>query len=237
MNVMRFTIIEPNHVISFVAPWNALKALTAACSSKITPTDFTMLLEAASKYDTGLGKYVFDNLAIFDENNASLANDSEPLSALLEQQLNELLASKYQANREKQSYISSFGEVEVEAGETISPADSTPTAATSFSEIESSESEVEITYEELAKIQREIAAKAAAYHPVFRVSDNQTRQKSQEPVGVGLVIFNLTAKRIIQVQNSFGQLQRSDRGRYHENGYPTERLYFYRLPNDWSIVP
>jgi hypothetical protein len=58
-----------------------------------------------------------------------------------------------------------------------------------------------------------------------------------QPVKVGLIIFNLRAKRIVQVQNSYGVLHRSDRGRYFENGQPTDRLYFYRLPSDWSLVP
>ena len=240
MNVLRFTVIDDAGVVSFVAPWNALKALTAGCSTKPAPETLITLLEAASKYDTGLKKYVLDNLAIFDENHAKLDPTAETLNPLLEKQLNELLANTYQTTRSNPAYKSAFGEVETEAGETNANNDNIAVNSedTSRSETETdAEEETEITYEELARIQRVIAARAESYHPVFRVTDAETRRRSQEPAGAGLIIFNLTAKRIIQVQNSLAPLQRSDRGRYHENGHPTERLYFYRLPADWSIVP
>lgn len=235
MNVMRFTVIDQAGSVSFVAPWNALKALTAGCSTKPTPAMLLTLLEAASRYDTGLKKYVLDNLAIFDENHAQL-DVSEPLNPLLEQQLNDLLANKYQTSGATQVYKSAFGEVENQEVSTNNDAEQAANAGNSENEAGENENE-EITYEELAQIQRDILVRAESYHPVFRVSDTETQQRSQEPAGAGLIIFNLKAKRIIQVQNSFGQLQRSDRGRYHENGKPTERLYFYRLPADWSIVP
>ncbi len=239
MNVMRFTVIDQEGSVSFVAPWNALKALAAGCSSKPAPATLLTLLEAASKYDTGLKKYVLDNLAIFDENHVHL-DISEPLNPLLEQQLHDLLANKYQTSGSTQVYKSAFGEVENQDTATDSDGNDESPVGTENREVEAAENEnenEEITYEELARIQRDILVRAESYHPVFRVSDTETQQRSQEAAGAGLIIFNLKAKRIIQVQNSFGQLQRSDRGRYHEHGRATERLYFYRLPADWSIVP
>lgn len=242
MNVLRFTVIDEQGVLSFVAPWNVLKALTAACSSKTAPQDFVTLIEVASKYDTGLKKYIFDNLAIFDENHAKISQEPDAtseLNPLLEKQLEELLAGKYQTSgQQNHFYQSAFGEIEREdgpAGDTSAVEAVTENSDGDSSDVEAEDSE--ITYEELGRIQRDIAARAEAYHPVFRVTDAQTREKSQEPAGAGLIIFNLKAKRIIQVQNSFSHLRTSDRGRYHEDGRPTERLYFYRLPSDWSIVP
>lgn len=86
-------------------------------------------------------------------------------------------------------------------------------------------------------MQHRAVGKDLAHLPVFRVVDDVTRNQSLEPVKIGLVIFNIPAKRIIQVQNSQALLRDSDRGRYFENGQPTDRLYFYRLPSDWTIVP
>jgi hypothetical protein len=73
--------------------------------------------------------------------------------------------------------------------------------------------------------------------PAFRVVDPITREASLEPVKAGLVIFNLKERRIIQVHNTYDDVKRSDRGRIHEGGQPTRRLYHYELPRDWSIVP
>jgi hypothetical protein len=58
-----------------------------------------------------------------------------------------------------------------------------------------------------------------------------------EPVRYGLVVFNLIARRIVQVQNSYANLERSDRGRIRVEGKPVRRLYQYSLPEEWSIVP
>ena len=58
-----------------------------------------------------------------------------------------------------------------------------------------------------------------------------------EPVGAGLVLFNLKERRIIQVQNSYAAVKRQDRGRIHEGGEPTTRLYHYKLPADWQLLP
>ncbi|MFL5731967.1 MAG: hypothetical protein ACJ78Q_02100 [Chloroflexia bacterium] len=73
--------------------------------------------------------------------------------------------------------------------------------------------------------------------PAFRVVDETTRQASLEPVKAGLVLFNLKARRIIQVHNTYADVKRRDRGRIHEGGVPTRRLYHYELPREWEIVP
>lgn len=71
----------------------------------------------------------------------------------------------------------------------------------------------------------------------FRVNNELTRRRSMEPARAGLVVINLRAKRIVQVQNSYADLQRRDRGRLRRNGRPVRALYHYELPPDWSIVP
>jgi hypothetical protein len=71
----------------------------------------------------------------------------------------------------------------------------------------------------------------------FRVLDDTTRSASLQPDRLGLVIFNLEERRIVQVQNSYGALLRQDRGRIRKESKPISRFYRYELPSDWSIVP
>lgn len=71
----------------------------------------------------------------------------------------------------------------------------------------------------------------------FDVLDERTRRASLEPARLGLVVFNLVARRIVQVQNTYANLQRSDRGRVRRDGKPVPTFYSYELPADWSIVP
>lgn len=73
--------------------------------------------------------------------------------------------------------------------------------------------------------------------PPFRVVDQRTRQLSLKPVATGLILYNLRARRIIQIQNSYAEVLRSDRGRVRQNGRPTRMLYYYKLPEEWNIVP
>jgi hypothetical protein len=73
--------------------------------------------------------------------------------------------------------------------------------------------------------------------PPFRVLNEEMRIRSLEPVGAGLVVYNLPARRIIQVQNSYAELQHQGRGRHRENGRPVQRLYHYKLPDSWTILP
>ncbi len=73
--------------------------------------------------------------------------------------------------------------------------------------------------------------------PPFRVLDDHTREVSLTPVKAGLVLFNLIQKRIIQVQNTYAEVERRDRGRIHRGGKPTQQLYNYELPPEWTILP
>ena len=73
--------------------------------------------------------------------------------------------------------------------------------------------------------------------PAFRVVDEKTRNASLQPVKAGLVLFNLKERRIIQIHNTYDNVRRQDRGRIHKGGEPTGKLYHYRLPMDWQIVP
>jgi len=193
---MRYTIIDAERTVSFVAPWNNLKALVAGCSRKPSSASLTSLLEAASSYDTNLKNYVLDGLKAFEVSfNDGEQRQKTELSPRLEQELRSLLSGQ---------------EATIEQKTTNEPPD---------------------------EAQNRAIGPELAHLPVFQVVDEVTRHQSLEPVTIGLVIFNLPAKRIIQIQNTLGVLQRSDRGRYFENGEPTERLYFYRLPDDWAMVP
>jgi len=164
MFVMRFTVIDENGTVSFVAPCNALKALVAACSK--FPADLEELLTAAMPYDSELKDHVMNGLALFDEHNG---------------------AGQYERIH---NMIDHAGEQRTE--HTL---------------------------------------------PAFRVVDETTREASLQPVKAGLVLFNLKERRIIQVHNTYDNVRRQDRGRVHKGGAPTGRLYHYKLPMDWQIVP
>jgi hypothetical protein len=82
-----------------------------------------------------------------------------------------------------------------------------------------------------------IAGNDGSRHPAFRVMDSETRQRSLVPGRLGLVVFNLKERRIIQVQNSYANLERRDRGRIRIDGEPTGMLFQYELPSDWMLVP
>ncbi len=74
-------------------------------------------------------------------------------------------------------------------------------------------------------------------HPAFRVMDTGTRQRSLVPGRLGLVVFNLKERRIIQIQNSYANLERRDRGRIRVDGEPINVLFQYELPGEWALVP
>lgn len=73
--------------------------------------------------------------------------------------------------------------------------------------------------------------------PPFRIYNDATRRASTQPGRDGTIVFNLRSKRIVQIQNSYAEIQRRDRGRIRTGGRPTRTLYYYDLPADWSIVP
>src|SRR4030042_4134680 len=49
--------------------------------------------------------------------------------------------------------------------------------------------------------------------PVFRIVDSLTREASLRPVKAGAIIFNLKAKRIVKVMNSYREIRRSGHAR------------------------
>jgi len=73
--------------------------------------------------------------------------------------------------------------------------------------------------------------------PVFRVVDDLTREASLRPVKAGAVIFNLRAKRIIQLVNSYREIRRVGHGRVFDGCRHTDAIFRYRLPEEWALVP
>ena len=73
--------------------------------------------------------------------------------------------------------------------------------------------------------------------PVFRVVDDLTREASLRPVKAGAVIFNLRAKRIVQLVNSYREIRRSGHGRIFDGRSHTSAVFRYRLPEEWALVP
>ena len=73
--------------------------------------------------------------------------------------------------------------------------------------------------------------------PVFRILDAATREYSLKPVRAGIVLFNLRDKRIVQLQNTYAEIQRKGRIRVPRTGGAPGRVYRYELPPDWSLVP
>ena len=60
---------------------------------------------------------------------------------------------------------------------------------------------------------------------------------SLRPVKAGAVIFNLKAKRIVQMVNSYREITRTGRGRIFDGSEHTGAFFSYRLPEEWALVP
>lgn len=73
--------------------------------------------------------------------------------------------------------------------------------------------------------------------PPFRVVDEETRRASLEPVKAGVVLFNLLDRRIVQVQNSYSEVQRRGRVRVYKGPRWGGEVHRYELPSSWNIVP
>jgi hypothetical protein len=73
--------------------------------------------------------------------------------------------------------------------------------------------------------------------PVFRVVDERTQEMSLRPVKAGAVVFNLRAKRIIQIQNSYREIARRGASRVYDGTRMTATVFRYRLPDEWALVP
>lgn len=71
----------------------------------------------------------------------------------------------------------------------------------------------------------------------FRVVNPALRELSLRPAALGLVIVNLVDRRIIQIEDRYGRIERQDRGRIRVDGRPVNRYYEYALPFDWTILP
>ncbi len=95
-----------------------------------------------------------------------------------------------------------------------------------------------ITDETPERIGQLFAGHAAHVSAVFRVLDERSREESFRAVRGGLILFNLKARRIVQVHNNVLKVRRRDRGRVRQGGVPVEgELYAYALPPEWSLVP
>ena len=73
--------------------------------------------------------------------------------------------------------------------------------------------------------------------PVFRVVDDLTTEASLRPVKAGAVIFNLKAKRIVQMVNSYREIRRIGHGRIFDGSDHTGAVFSYSLPEEWALVP
>jgi hypothetical protein len=90
---------------------------------------------------------------------------------------------------------------------------------------------------ELSDIHQRLREKPSAEGPVFRVLDEVTREESLRPVRAGVVLFNLRARRIVQIQNTYDELTHDGTVNYHNGKFLSIRSLPYQLPPSWSIVP
>ena len=88
-----------------------------------------------------------------------------------------------------------------------------------------------------AAVHQALAFCAPHEQPPFRVVDEATRDASLQPVKVGVVLFNLVRKRIVQIQNSYHEITRTGRGRLYDGQRLTRTVFRYQLPSEWQIVP
>lgn len=86
-------------------------------------------------------------------------------------------------------------------------------------------------------IHKQLDTLPAQETPVFRVVDERTRDASLESVKAGVVLFNLPKKRIVQIQNMYGAIERAGTVNYHNGRFLSRREFSYKLPDSWSIVP
>lgn len=91
--------------------------------------------------------------------------------------------------------------------------------------------------EDMQAIHGQLAQLSPRETPVFRVLDEVTREASLRPVRAGIVLFNLRAKRIVQIENTYEPLARAGEVNYHNGTFLSIRIYAYELPPAWSIVP
>ncbi len=90
---------------------------------------------------------------------------------------------------------------------------------------------------EYEAIHRELSENLSQRHPVFRVVDEMTRETSLRPVTAGAIIFNLRAKRIVQLDNRFKDIARNGKVTVFDGFARTNLTYNYQLPKSWKLVP
>jgi hypothetical protein len=71
----------------------------------------------------------------------------------------------------------------------------------------------------------------------IRLVDPRFREATLTPLELGIVLFNLPDRRVVQIENKYGALQRRDRGRLRREGRPVAQIYRYELSDDWSLLP
>lgn len=71
----------------------------------------------------------------------------------------------------------------------------------------------------------------------FRVLDPITREASLNPVRSGVILYNLPAHRIVQIENTYQPIRPSGHVNYHNGQFLSVRLIPYELSPDWMIVP
>ncbi|HEX2350739.1 MAG TPA: hypothetical protein VHI51_20070 [Ktedonobacterales bacterium] len=91
--------------------------------------------------------------------------------------------------------------------------------------------------DDLSDIHSQLDTLPARQTPVFRVLDAVTREASLTPVRTGVVLFNLPARRIVQIQNTYEPLAQSGEVNYHNGRFLSIRVLPYRLSSEWMIVP
>ena len=91
--------------------------------------------------------------------------------------------------------------------------------------------------DDLNHIHRQLDLLDPRHTPVFRVLDAVTREASLRSVRTGVVLFNLLAKRIVQLDNTYEPLTPSGELHYHNGRFLSRKVVVYRLPGSWSIVP
>jgi hypothetical protein len=91
--------------------------------------------------------------------------------------------------------------------------------------------------DDLSDIHQQLKTLPPRRTPVFRVLDTITREASLRPVRAGVVLFNLPAKRIVQIENTYEPLTQSGEVNYHNGRFLSIRQLPYQLSPDWLIVP
>ena len=71
----------------------------------------------------------------------------------------------------------------------------------------------------------------------IRLVDPRLREATLSPLELGIVLFNLPDRRVVQIENRYGSLLRKDRGRMRRDGRPVAQIYRYELSDDWSLLP